>query len=79
MECIVDVAFNNNEQSNLYNEFIVRCKDCKFAYEMDDGMYDCIGHLVETWDYYNDCPKENPVEPNGYCAWGERSDYVKEI
>ena len=72
MECIVDVACNNNEQDKFYNEFIVRCKDCKFAYKIDDWMYDCIGYLAETWDCYNDCPKKNPVESNGYCAWGER-------
>lgn len=71
MECIVDVVFCNEEPSGFYDELIVRCKDCEFAHEMDNGMYDCLGYLTEPWDYYNDCPKENPVEPNGYCAWGK--------
>ena len=51
---------------------IVRCRDCRYAHEMLDGMYDCFGHLATTWDYYSDEPKQNPVEPDGFCAWGER-------
>jgi hypothetical protein len=25
-----------------------------------------------TWSYYNDEEMMNPVEPDGFCAWGER-------
>ena len=55
-------------------EEIVRCRDCRYAHEMLDGMYDCFGHLATTWDYYSDEPKQNPVEPDGFCAWGERRE-----
>ena len=63
-------------------EEIVRCRDCKHAHpvfwsERDDvpsDWVDCTGPLVETWDYYDDEPKDNPVRPDGFCAWGERRD-----
>lgn len=58
-----------------YEERIVRCKDCKF--------YDTTG--VYT-DYTRDLQEQNcyhfkdyegspmPVEPDGFCSWGERRD-----
>lgn len=59
---------------------IVRCKDCKYGYEaywpkswnVPKDYLDCTGKLVETWDYYNDEPKGNPVPPDGFCKWGEQ-------
>ena len=56
-------------------ERIVRCRDCKFAGALEGSttMLNCMGRLATTWDYYNDEPQDNPVEPDGYCAWGERS------
>lgn len=66
----------------LTGERIVRCRDCKHGHEVIWPVWsgipadylDCNGELVETWDYYNDEEKLNPVEPNGFCAWGERRD-----
>lgn len=63
-----------------HREEIVRCRDCKYAYEVTwpvqlnipHDYLDCGGELVETWDYYNDEPKMNPVKPDGFCAWGEK-------
>lgn len=63
-------------------EQIVRCRDCKYADEVTwpasskvpPDYLDCGGPLVETWDYYNDEPKDNPVPPNGFCFYGERRD-----
>lgn len=63
-------------------EPIVRCRDCKYAHpvfwpardDVPDDWVDCIGPLVETWDYYDDEPKDNPVRPDGFCAWGERRE-----
>ena len=52
-------------------EPVVRCKDCLHATELLDGTYDCSGYLAETWDYYNDEPKQNIVPPDGFCSWGE--------
>ena len=51
---------------------IVRCRDCKFASEMENGKFDCTGVLTTSWDYYDDEPQFNLVEPSGFCAWGER-------
>ena len=51
-------------------EPIVRCKDCKHA-TLVDGTYNCSGDLVETWDYYNDEPKQNIVPPDGFCFCGK--------
>ena len=62
------------------NQPIVRCRDCKHAHEVTwpvqsqitPDYLNCSGYLVDTWDYYNDEPKDNPVPPDGFCAWGER-------
>ena len=61
-------------------EEIVRCRDCKYGHEVywptsfgiPDDYLDCTGPLVTTWDEYHDQPKDNPVRPDGFCAWGER-------
>lgn len=55
-----------------YTERIVRCRDCKFGVPEPNGKsVVCFGRLVETWDYENGCEKENHVEPDGFCSWGE--------
>ena len=63
-------------------EEIVRCRDCKYAQDatwparlnIPSDYLDCLGELVEVWDYYNDEPNMNPVKPDGFCAWGARAD-----
>lgn len=53
-------------------EQIVRCRDCKYA--TDDG-YGCtlFGRREQVGNYrWEDVTAE--VEPDGYCAWGERRD-----
>lgn len=70
-----DLRFKRGEE-------IVRCRDCKHAHpvfwperdDVPDDWVDCTGPLVETWDYYDDEPKDNPVKPDGFCAWGERRE-----
>lgn len=48
---------------------IVRCRDCKHYYETEEyhpqGNYD--RRCCKYFDTYDD-----EVEPNGFCAWGER-------
>ena len=56
------------EQRAFRRERVVRCRDCKHAYERG-GELDCT-HFSQ-WDYYNDCPGEWIVEPDGFCAWGK--------
>lgn len=59
---------------------IVRCRDCDYADEVEwpsdvewpNDYLDCCGPLVQTWDYRDDCPMMNPVEPDGFCKWGVR-------
>lgn len=41
---------------------VVRCRDCKFG--VDGGEY-CAEDCADSWDWRN-------VEPDGFCAWGER-------
>ena len=89
-EYIIDMGRSSYEsQSGLLSadvsqlhEEIVRCRDCKHGHEVTwpvqseipSDYIDCSGYLVETWDYYNDEPKDNPVPPDGFCAWGERGE-----
>ena len=71
-----------NDNGGELREEIVRCRDCRFGSEADwpegsgipSDYLDCHGELVETWDYYDDEPKYNPVKPDGFCAWGERRE-----
>lgn len=58
-------------------ERVVRCRDCKHGEPFCDssrhaGMIDCL-HFAQ-WDYYDDEPGVCPVEPDGFCAWGEGRD-----
>lgn len=64
------------------SEPIVRCRDCKHGHrvtwpvqsQIPPDYLNCSGYLVDTWDYYNDEPKDNPVPPDGFCAWGKRRE-----
>ena len=58
------------EQRAYRRERVVRCRDCKHAVEhCDTEKLDCT-HF-SPWDYYEDEPGHWPVEPDGFCAWGE--------
>lgn len=53
----------------------VRCRDCEHgqrAHYWGRTIIDCHGALVQTWDYWQDEPLVNEVEPDGFCAWGVR-------
>lgn len=64
-----------------HNQEIVRCRDCKHGHEVTwpaksqipQDYLNCSGYLVAIWDYYNDEPKDNPVPPDGFCAWGAKA------
>lgn len=53
------------DEERLSDEEIVRCRDCKRYHAEVEGCEEFGG----KWpgEYAN-------VEPNGYCAWGERRD-----
>ena len=55
------------EQRCYRRERIVRCRDCGRAYQRGDAIY-CSRSL--RWGS-NDRPAPLPVEPDGFCAWGE--------
>lgn len=75
-------AIDSETWDTEVREEIVRCRDCKYAQDaiwparlnIPSDYLDCLGELVEPWDYYNDEPKMNPVKPDGFCAWGERKE-----
>ena len=48
-------------------ERITRCRDCRRAYQRGDALY-CSRYL--RWGS-NDRPAPLPVEPDGFCVWGE--------
>lgn len=53
---------------------IVRCRDC-FYYKLKEGQEGCwyFRHSEQLSDYsWHDVPEY--VEPNGFCAWGERRE-----
>lgn len=57
----------------LLRERIVRCRDCELTAPYMGGI-ECCGPLVQTWDFYNDQPLHNPVQPDGFCKWGKRRE-----
>ena len=71
-----DVPYGSDEYSGTVErrERVVRCRDCKRGDPFCDsssypGLIDC--RLFAEWDYYNDKPGVCPVEPDGFCTWGE--------
>lgn len=67
------VATDGHEGHWYTGEEIVRCRDCKHSFK--DGA---LCNLFASWipvaggDEYAELPAD--VEPNGFCAWGERRD-----
>lgn len=51
------------DEERLSDEEIVRCRDCRWCMAYSKATYcDRFAHELPT------------VEPNGFCAWGERRD-----
>ena len=70
-----DVPYDSDEYSGTIErrERVVRCRDCRHAVGgFDTDTLNCL-HF-EQWDYYDDQPGDWPVEPDGFCAWGEERD-----
>ena len=60
----VRIAMAEQHGADVRGE-IVRCRDCKEYRESD-----CTCH---SWQWHNwDAPIE--VDPDGFCAWGEKRD-----
>jgi hypothetical protein len=55
-------------------EEIVRCRDCKH-HELQGVSYSDKPLSVCTAEWCEGSEHDNPlVEPNGFCAWGERKE-----
>lgn len=68
MECTEVIGISGNvlqipDYIDLNSE-IVRCRDCKYG--IDGGEY-CAEDCADSWDW-------RCVEPDGFCAWGERRE-----
>ena len=46
---------------------IVRCEDCKYSW-----MNGTVCHWFESYSGFSDEPIPSTVDPDGFCAWGER-------
>ena len=44
---------------------VVRCMDCKHGRSPQQGL---------PWMCIRNCCAHIPIEPDGFCAWGERKD-----
>lgn len=63
---------DNDMKNPEWKEQIVRCKDCRFAYNRAEQAKD---YGVDTEpDYVCDLLCCIQVEPDGFCKWGEESD-----
>ena len=66
----VEAEFENGRVVRYPQEIrerVVRCRDCGRAYQRGDALY-CSRYLRCG---SNDRPAPLPVEPDGFCAWGE--------
>jgi hypothetical protein len=54
------------DEERLSDEEIVRCRDCKSSKQTAYGMM-CHHFSMSSGAGW-------PVEPDGFCAWGERKD-----
>jgi len=66
-EYIIESKYDtfNGTFSKIKHEEIVRCRDCASFREKD---WRCT-----SFQWHN-CDESPDVEPDGFCAWGERRD-----
>ena len=67
-EYVVEEPSCDGSASWRVRESIVRCRDCKHATKNGTRCYYFM--TLDCWE--NPVPSE--VNPNGFCAWGERRD-----
>ena len=53
---------------------LVRCRDCKHCREHDMRAYGADRNQLLCHHFSMSSGAGWPVEPDGYCAWGERRD-----
>lgn len=62
----------------LTGEVVVRCRDCKHARIMRplDWRTGKPSTVIEEWycDWHSNAEGASDIEPDGFCAWGERRE-----
>lgn len=53
------------DEERLSDEEIVRCRDCEHGRSPQQGL---------PWMCIRNCCAHIPIEPDGFCAWGERRE-----
>jgi len=53
---------------------VVRCRDCKHCREHDMRAYGADRNQLLCHHFSMSSGAGWPVEPDGFCAWGERRD-----
>lgn len=53
---------------------VVRCRDCKHFIDMSGTSYPSYCYKHSTFDADGEFDNAFSVEPNKYCAWGERRE-----
>ena len=56
------------------NERIVRCRDCRYATDRWSAYHGDNVTYCERFVHLAGYNQSAYVEPNGFCAWGERRD-----
>lgn len=71
-EYVVEVEYDtlNGTFSQKRREEIVRCRDCSKSI----GGEQCMRHKSSGWSGNTWVDEYEQVDPDGYCAWGERRD-----
>ena len=75
-EHIIEVEYDtfNGTYTQKRHEEIVRCRDCKHCREHDMRAYSSDSDQLLCHHFSMSSGAGWPVEPDGYCAWGERRD-----
>lgn len=75
-EHIIEVEYDtlNGTFTQKRHEEIVRCRDCKHCREHDMRAYGADRNQLLCHHFSMSSGAGWPVEPDGFCAWGERRD-----
>ena len=79
-EYVVEVEYDtlNGTFSQKRREEIVRCRDCEYARIMRplDWRTGKPSTVIEEWycQWHSNPEGASDIEPDGFCAWGERRD-----
>ena len=63
------------EYKMVRREEVVRCRDCEHARHYHP-FYMGKRSSIEEWycEWHSNAEGASEIEPNGFCAWGERKD-----